>query len=85
MKTTAPAGTTAQQPPPEKLIRIKDVLELYQVSRAHWYDGIKLGRYPAPIKLSERIAVWRYSDIQKLIEQTIHQASQNNGAANDAV
>ena len=38
------------------------------VSRTTWYQGIKDGRFPKPIKLSERIAVWRVEDIRALVE-----------------
>ena len=38
------------------------------VSRATWYQGIKDGRFPKPIKLGERISVWRVEDIRALVE-----------------
>jgi hypothetical protein len=40
------------------------------VSRATWYQGIKDGRFPKPIKLGERISVWRVEDIRALVEAT---------------
>ncbi len=40
------------------------------VSRATWYQGIKDGRFPKPVKLGARIAVWRVEDIRALIEDT---------------
>ena len=50
------------------LIKLPDVLQLYPVSRASWYAGIKLGKYPPPIKIGPRSSAWRLSDINKLIE-----------------
>ena len=50
------------------LIKLPDVLQLYPVSRASWYNGIKLGKYPPPIKIGPRSSAWRLSDIYKLIE-----------------
>jgi hypothetical protein len=38
------------------------------VSRSTWWLGVKSGQFPAPIKLSERVTVWRGSDLLKLIE-----------------
>ena len=38
------------------------------VSRTTWYQGIKDGRYPRPVKLSARIAAWRVEDIRALVE-----------------
>jgi predicted DNA-binding transcriptional regulator AlpA len=40
---------------------------LVPVSKSHWYSGIKAGIYPAPVKLSPRVSLWRLSDIEKLI------------------
>lgn len=48
-------------------IRLPQVLSLFPVSRTAWYEGIKKGIYPAPIKLSERTAAWRCSDIRALL------------------
>jgi prophage regulatory protein len=39
------------------------------VSRASWYAGIKEGRYPKPVKLSERTAAWRSTDIEELMNR----------------
>lgn len=39
------------------------------VSRASWYAGIKAGKYPAPIQLSERSVAWRESDIEALCDK----------------
>ncbi len=50
------------------LIKLPDVLQLYPVSRSTWYQGIKLGKYPPPIKIGPRSSAWRLSDINKLIE-----------------
>jgi prophage regulatory protein len=54
--------------PQEGLLRIGGVLELIPVSRSHWWQGVKEGKYPQPIKLSERVTVWRASDIRALVE-----------------
>lgn len=53
--------------PQTGLIRIRDVLAVFPVSRTAWYQGIKDGKYPAPVKLSERTAAWRASDIRALL------------------
>lgn len=39
------------------------------VSKTIWWAGVKSGRYPQPVKLSERCTAWRVSDILALIEQ----------------
>ena len=52
---------------PDKLLRIKEVLNLIPVSRATWHIGVKSGRFPKPIKLGVRIAVWPEKDIFEFI------------------
>lgn len=53
---------------PDALLRLKDVLRLFPVSRSTWYAGIKSGIYPEQLKLGARSAAWRYSDIRQLVE-----------------
>ncbi len=48
-------------------LRLPDVLKLIPVSKSTFWEGIKTGRYPKPVKLSERITAWRVSDIQKFL------------------
>ena len=38
------------------------------VSRSTWWDGVKSGRFPRPVKLGPRITVWRVEDIRRLIQ-----------------
>jgi len=54
--------------PEAGLLRIKQVLRFIPVSRSSWWAGVKAGRYPKPLKLSERVTVWRASDVRLLIE-----------------
>lgn len=39
------------------------------VSKSTWWQGVKSGRYPQPVKLSERCTAWRVEDVLALIEQ----------------
>ena len=38
------------------------------IKKTAWYQGIKSGRYPAPVKLGPRATAWRVADIRALIE-----------------
>jgi len=38
------------------------------VSRATWWNGVKDGRYPQPVKLGPRTTAWKWEDIRALIE-----------------
>jgi predicted DNA-binding transcriptional regulator AlpA len=55
-------------------LRIKGVLSKIPVSRATLYAGIKAGKYPKPIRLSEGVSVWRVADIDALCHQIEQQA-----------
>jgi len=39
------------------------------VSKSSWWEGVKTGKFPQPIKLGPRTTVWRIEDIVELIDQ----------------
>jgi predicted DNA-binding transcriptional regulator AlpA len=57
-----------QEFPQTGLLRVKQVLRFVPVSRSNWWAGVKEGRYPQPVKLSERVTCWRAADIRTLVE-----------------
>ncbi len=57
-----------QDLPQTGLLRIKQVLQFVPVSRSGWWKGVKEGRYPQPVKLSERVTCWGVADIRRLVE-----------------
>lgn len=59
-------NTTEQ---PDRLLRLKQVLQLIPVSKSTWWVGVKTGRFPKPIKLGPRTTAWRESDIRALMEE----------------
>lgn len=62
---------------PDRLLRLWDVIGdrraglpgIIPVSRTTWYDGVKRGIYPAPLKLSARVSAWRASEIYALTQK----------------
>lgn len=38
------------------------------VSKSTWWEGVRTGRFPKPVKLGARITVWRVEHIRALIE-----------------
>jgi predicted DNA-binding transcriptional regulator AlpA len=48
-------------------VRLSTILKIYPVSASTWWAGVKEGRFPAGLKLSERITVWRVEDIRDLL------------------
>lgn len=70
-------GNTYPFPSPslgEILLRTKQVLPKVGVSRAHLYDLIRRGEFPAPIKLGARTAVWPLSVVEAWITDRIQAA-----------
>ena len=51
----------------ERYIREREIIQILPISRAHWWAGVKSGKFPAGIKLSPRVTVWRASDIEALM------------------
>lgn len=49
--------------------RLPQVLKLFPISRSGWWQGVKDGIYPKPVKLSTRTTAWRVEDIHRLIEE----------------
>lgn len=50
------------------LMKLPQVLAHMQVSRSSWLEGVRTGRYPAPVRLSERRVAWRISDLKAFID-----------------
>ncbi|MFX1763297.1 transcriptional regulator [Paraburkholderia sp. A1RI-2L] len=43
---------------------------LIPVGKSTWWEGVRTGRYPPPIKtLGARITAWRVEDIRQLIQK----------------
>lgn len=41
---------------------------LIPISSSAWWQGVRDGKYPPAIKLSERVTAWKVEDIRYLIE-----------------
>lgn len=53
--------------PATGFLRLKHVLQFFPVSKSAWWNGVKAGKYPSPVKLSERTTAWKAEDIKALI------------------
>ena len=38
------------------------------VSKTTWWEGVRRGRFPPPIKITAGVTAWRRSDIDALVE-----------------
>jgi len=39
------------------------------IGKSTWWEGVRTGRFPRPLKLGPRLPVWRRSDIVALIRE----------------
>lgn len=51
----------------DALLRLPQVLELIPVSKSGFWQGVKEGRYPQPLRISPRVTVWSRSSIMAYI------------------
>ncbi|HVQ64712.1 MAG TPA: AlpA family phage regulatory protein [Terriglobia bacterium] len=51
------------------LLRLRQVLQVFPVSRSTWWAGVAAGRFPKPVRLGPRCVAWRVRDIRALIDQ----------------
>ncbi len=42
---------------------------LIPIGKSTWWEGVKTGRFPKPVKFGARIAMWRVEDIRALLEK----------------
>lgn len=67
MKSTTP---TEQ----EQFIRLPRTMQITGLGRSTVWAYVKTGKFPASIKLSERVTVWRLSEVNRWIEEKIAEA-----------
>lgn len=56
-----------QSIPTEGFVRLSQILSVIPISRSTWLRGVKSGKYPEPVRLTERTRAWRVEDIRELI------------------
>ena len=54
--------------PETGFLRLSSVLRVFPVSKSTWWAGVKIGKFPKPIKLTERTTAWKAEDIRELIK-----------------
>ena len=57
----------------------RKVLTIIPVGKTCWWEGVKSGRYPKPVKLSSRCTAWRAEDIQALIKGLSNESHDHHG------
>jgi predicted DNA-binding transcriptional regulator AlpA len=59
-------------------IRLREVLTVIPLGKTCWWEGVKSGRFPKPVKLSERCTAWKAEDIRKLIKELSEQGPEKD-------
>ena len=54
--------------PETGFLRLPQVLSVIPVGKTTWWEGVRSGRYPKPVKLSPRCTAWLAEDIRELIK-----------------
>lgn len=62
-------NVTASSDPIERALRIRDVCSRTGISRTHLYRLVSRGQFPAPVRLSDRVTVWREHDVQSWLSR----------------
>jgi len=66
----AEVAKASGQKPNKKPKRARSAIpSIIPISKSHWWAGVKVGRYPQPVKLGPRTTAWRASDIQSVIDR----------------
>lgn len=71
--STTLAGAGHEDGMPETgLLRLSSILAPrgpIPVGKSTWWEGVRSGRFPKPVKLGRGITAWRVEDIRSLIER----------------
>ncbi len=54
--------------PHEGFVRLPVILNILGIGKTTWWNGVREGRYPKPVKPSPNISAWHVDDIRRLIE-----------------
>ena len=52
--------------PETGFLRLRQVLTVIPVGKTCWWEGVRSGRYPKGVKLSQRCTAWRAEDIRRV-------------------
>jgi prophage regulatory protein len=61
--------------PETGFLRLPQVLSVIPLGKTSWWNGVRSGRFPKPVKLSARCTAWRAEDIRELIKHLSETAS----------
>ena len=62
--------------PKEGLVRVNQIVRFLPISKCTWWNGVREGRFPKPIKLGPNTTAWRAEDVRALAEPKINTTSE---------
>jgi predicted DNA-binding transcriptional regulator AlpA len=72
MEVTIMTSNTRNTLPETGFVRLSQIIPtIIPISKSTWWAGVKSGRFPKPVKLSERTTAWRVEDIRAFIEHSV--------------
>jgi predicted DNA-binding transcriptional regulator AlpA len=77
MSKTETKGCQMHDIPETGFLRLPQVLSVIPLGKTSWWEGVRSGRFPKPVKLSARCTAWRAEDIRQLIKALSEQAPTN--------
>jgi len=63
-----------------RLLKLKTVIERTGVSRSHIYALAQKGKFPKPVKLTERSSAWVESEVNEWVDSRIAERDQECAA-----
>ena len=54
---------------------------IFPVCSSSWWNGVKQGIYPSPVKLSANVTAWRVENILELIERINNEGAESQERA----
>lgn len=54
--------------PTTGFLRLAQVLTIIPVSKSTWFEGVRAGRYPKPVKIGPRASGWKAEEIAALVK-----------------
>lgn len=55
----------------DELVNVKEITSVLKIGPTKWWEGVRSGLYPQPIKLGNRCTRWSRNSIAQLMERGV--------------
>ncbi len=55
--------------PETGFVRLPTILKYIPIGRSSWLEGVRIKKFPQPVKIGPRTTAWRAEDINTLIKE----------------